>query len=56
MTSLLFDEYLSHKRPSKLVDVYPGNAHVRHVGLLGAGDERVGIRCQQWARDRQQGR
>lgn len=41
MTSLLFDENLSHKLPSKLADVYPGSAHVRHVGLLGAGDERV---------------
>ena len=41
MTSLLFDENLSHKLPAKLADVYPGSAHVRHVGLLGAGDERV---------------
>lgn len=32
---------LSHKLPAKLADVYPGSAHVRHVGLLGAGDERV---------------
>ncbi len=41
MTSLLFDENLSHKLPAKLADVYPGSAHVRQVGLLGAGDERV---------------
>lgn len=41
MTSLLFDENLSHKLPAKLADVYPGSAHVRHVGLLGVGDERV---------------
>jgi predicted nuclease of predicted toxin-antitoxin system len=41
MTSLLFDENLSHKLPAKLADVYPGSAHVRQVGLLGAGDERI---------------
>jgi len=41
MTSLLFDENLSHKLPAKLADVYPGSIHVRHVGLLGAGDEQV---------------
>ena len=41
MTSLLFDENLSHKLPAKLADVYPGSAHVRHLGLLGAGDERI---------------
>lgn len=41
MTSLLFDENLSHKLPAKLGDVFPGSAHVRHVGLLGAADEHV---------------
>ena len=41
MAPLLFDENLSHKLPAKLADVYPGSAHVRHVGLLGACDEQV---------------
>ena len=32
MAPLLFVETLSHKLPAKLADVYPGSAHVRHVG------------------------
>jgi len=38
---LLFDENLSSKLPSLLEDMYPGSAHIRDVGLLGASDSRV---------------
>lgn len=38
---LLFDENLSFRLVVALGDVYPASAHVRHVGLLGAPDERI---------------
>ena len=38
---LLFDENVSSKLPSLLEDLYPGSAHIRDVGLLGASDSRV---------------
>ena len=38
---LLFDENLSYRLVAALDDVYPGSAHVRDVGLLGAEDRRI---------------
>lgn len=38
---LLFDENLSYRLVGLLTDVYPGSAHVREVGLLGAEDLRI---------------
>jgi len=38
---LLFDENLSYRLVRTLDDIYAGSAHVRDVGLLGAGDSRV---------------
>lgn len=38
---LLFDENLSFRLVRLLADVYPGSAHVRHVGLLGAEDPDI---------------
>lgn len=42
MTSLLFDEYLSHKLPSKLVDVYPGSATFVTSGCSALGTNGSG--------------
>lgn len=38
---LLFDENLSYRLVAALTDLYPGSAHVREVGLLGAEDHRI---------------
>lgn len=38
---LLFDENLSPKLPNMLAASFPGSAHTRECGLLGAGDEDV---------------
>ena len=38
---LLFDENLSYRLVGALQDLYPGSAHVRDVGLLGAEDRRI---------------
>jgi predicted nuclease of predicted toxin-antitoxin system len=38
---LLFDENLSFRLTTALADIYPGSAHVRDVGLLGADDLRI---------------
>jgi len=38
---LLFDENLSFRLAAALADIYPGSAHVREVGLLGAEDSRI---------------
>lgn len=38
---LLFDENLSFRLVSALADIYPGSAHVREVGLLGAADGAI---------------
>lgn len=38
---LLFDENLSFRLVAALADLYPGSAHLRDVGLVGAEDERV---------------
>jgi predicted nuclease of predicted toxin-antitoxin system len=38
---LLFDENLSYRLVGALDNIYPGSAHVRDVGLLGAGDSRI---------------
>lgn len=38
---LLFDENLSYRLVGALSDLYPGSAHVRDIGLLGAADRRI---------------
>ncbi len=38
---LLLDENLSFRLVRTLEDLYPGSAHVRQVGLLGAEDVRI---------------
>jgi predicted nuclease of predicted toxin-antitoxin system len=38
---LLFDENLSPRLAALLLAEFPGSAHVRDVGLLGASDDRV---------------
>ncbi len=38
---LLFDENLSHRLVHVLEDTYPGSAHVRDLGLLGAADRLI---------------
>jgi len=38
---LFFDENLSHRLVGLLSDVYPGSAHAREVGRLGAEDKRL---------------
>ncbi len=38
---LLFDENLSFRLVSALADIFPGSAHVRDVGLLGAEDPAI---------------
>lgn len=38
---LLLDENLSFRLVEALRDVYPGSAHVRDVGLLGAPDHLI---------------
>ncbi|HEX6368094.1 MAG TPA: DUF5615 family PIN-like protein [Longimicrobium sp.] len=38
---LLFDENLSFRLVPVLADIYPGSAHVRDVGLLGAEDPAI---------------
>lgn len=38
---LLLDENLSARLVGLLDDVYPGSAHLEHLGLLGAPDEAV---------------
>lgn len=38
---LLFDENLSYRLIATLDDLYPGSSHVREIGLLGSGDERI---------------
>jgi len=40
---LLFDENLSPRLVSLLLDVYPGSAHAHDVGLASASDEAVWI-------------
>lgn len=40
---LLFDENVSPRLPLILANEYPGSAHVRHVGLLGATDQQIWI-------------
>ncbi len=46
---LLFDQNLSHRLPTRLVDVYPDSRHVRDVGLARAADDLV------WAHARDNG-
>jgi predicted nuclease of predicted toxin-antitoxin system len=38
---LLFDENVSHRLVAGLARTYPGSAHVRDIGLLGASDDAV---------------
>jgi predicted nuclease of predicted toxin-antitoxin system len=38
---LLFEENLSHRLVHALADTYPGSAHVRDLGLLGAADRLI---------------
>jgi predicted nuclease of predicted toxin-antitoxin system len=38
---LLFDENLSFRLIRALADLFPGSAHVRDVGLLGAVDAAI---------------
>jgi len=38
---LLFDENLSFRLAAALADMYPGSAHVRDLGLLGAEDGAI---------------
>ena len=38
---LLFDENLSFRLVAALADIYPGSAHVRDFGLLGAPDREI---------------
>jgi predicted nuclease of predicted toxin-antitoxin system len=38
---LLFDENLSFRLVPALTDIYPGSAHVRDAGLLGAEDGAI---------------
>lgn len=38
---LLFDENLSFRLARALRDTFPGSAHLRDVGLVGAEDEKV---------------
>lgn len=38
---LLFDENLSHRLVHALKDTYPGSAHIRDAGLLGAEDRLI---------------
>ena len=38
---LLFDENLSYRLVGALSDIYPGSAHVRDAGLLGAADRLI---------------
>ncbi|HEV2148760.1 MAG TPA: DUF5615 family PIN-like protein [Longimicrobiaceae bacterium] len=38
---LLLDENLSYRLVALLADVFPGSAHLRDVGLVGADDGRV---------------
>lgn len=38
---LLFDENLSFRLVRALAEPFPGSAHVREVGLLGAPDEEI---------------
>lgn len=38
---LLFDENLSFRLVRALAEPFPGSAHVREVGLLGAPDEAI---------------
>jgi predicted nuclease of predicted toxin-antitoxin system len=38
---LLFDENLSYRLAGALNDIYPGSAHVRDAGLLGAADRLI---------------
>ena len=40
---LLFDENLSFRLVKALEDVFPGSAHVRDVGLLGAEDPAIWV-------------
>ncbi|HMW42295.1 MAG: DUF5615 family PIN-like protein [Proteobacteria bacterium] len=38
---LLFDENLSYRLVAALQDIFPGSAHIRDVGLLGAADRHI---------------
>lgn len=38
---LLFDQHLSHKLITRLVDLYPASEHVRDRGLTSADDEAI---------------
>ncbi|HEY3236731.1 MAG TPA: DUF5615 family PIN-like protein [Polyangiaceae bacterium] len=38
---LLFDENVSHRLVGALATTYPGSAHLRNIGLLGANDSTV---------------
>jgi predicted nuclease of predicted toxin-antitoxin system len=38
---LLFDENLSYRLVGSLGDLYPGSAHVRDLGLVGATDANI---------------
>ncbi|HSY19120.1 MAG TPA: DUF5615 family PIN-like protein [Candidatus Acidoferrales bacterium] len=38
---LLFDENLSPNLPRLVMEVYPGSAHVREIGLKGQTDEEI---------------
>ena len=38
---LLFDENVSHTLVRRLASEYPGSAHLRHIGLRGADDDRL---------------
>ena len=38
---LLFDQNLSHRLVTSLIDLYPGSAHVRLVGLDRAPDDDI---------------
>lgn len=45
---LLFDENLSPKLVSALVDIFPDSAHVDRVGLGGADDNQVWCYARQY--------
>ena len=44
---LVFDENLSVRLVERIADLYPGSAHVRDLGLLGAPDDEIWTRAAQ---------
>ncbi len=44
---LLFDENLSFRLITLLIDLYPNSEHIRNVGLLGRDDESIWMHAAQ---------